>query len=333
MGTLLDIENMRIEISTQFGVVKAVRGVSFSLMENETLAIVGESGSGKSITVKGVMRLLPPKGRIVEGNVSYGGRDLASCSERQMRGIRGSDISMIFQDPMTSLNPTMTAGKQILEVLKQHRSNLSGAAMKDRAIELLSLVGIANPERRYGQYPHQLSGGMRQRIVIAIALACDPKILIADEPTTALDVTIQAQIIDLMRELQRKIGMSIILITHNLGVVAHIADRVAVMYGGKIVEVGGVREVFYEAGHPYTRGLLESMPGARPKGQRLASIPGTPPDLMSPPPGCPFAARCPDTMLVCQRFMPESSGPSRRRMARPAGCTTPGPDHRPRGPR
>ena len=235
MGKILEVKNLTIHIKTHKGVVQAVRGVDFYLNEQETLAVVGESGSGKSITMKGVMGILPKNGKVVDGTVMFQGNDLTKYTERQMQQVRGSEIAMIFQDPMTSLNPTMKVGKQIEEMLKEHRKEMSKADRKARAIELLSLVGISNPEARYDQYPHQLSGGMRQRVVIAIALACDPKVLIADEPTTALDVTIQAQILDLMRDLQKKIKTSIIIITHNLGVVANIADRVAVMYGGKLV--------------------------------------------------------------------------------------------------
>ena len=235
----------------------------------------------------------------------FQGNDLTKYSERQMQQVRGSEIAMIFQDPMTSLNPTMKVGKQIEEMLKEHRKEMSQADRKTRAIELLSLVGISNPEARYDQYPHQLSGGMRQRVVIAIALACDPKVLIADEPTTALDVTIQAQILDLMRDLQKKIKTSIIIITHNLGVVANIADRVAVMYGGKLVETGDVEDIFHNPCHEYTKGLLRSIPKAHEKGGELQAIPGTPPDLMEPPVGCPFAARCKETMIVCQKYMPD----------------------------
>jgi len=305
MSKLLEVENLTIHIQTQHGAVQATRGVNFSLDRGETLAIVGESGSGKSITVKGIMGLLPTNGEIVEGSVHLEGKNLADFSERQMQQIRGCDISMIFQDPMTSLNPTMTVGKQIMEVLHEHRRNLSKKELKAKAIEQIELVGISNPETRFGQYPHQLSGGMRQRVVIAIALACSPKILIADEPTTALDVTIQAQILDLMKDLQSKIDTSIIIITHNLGVVANIANRVAVMYGGKLVETGSVRELFYNTAHPYTKGLLASIPKLHEHEQELYSISGTPPDLMDPPKGCPFAARCEGTMKVCQEYMPE----------------------------
>lgn len=305
MSRLLEVNQLRVQIETQHGTVLAVRGVSFHLDEQETLAIVGESGSGKSISVKSIMGLLPKNGKIVEGSILLEGKDLVKYSERQMQSVRGSDISMIFQDPMTSLNPTMTIGKQIVEVLKEHRKDMSKAQMKERALELISLVGISNPEARFDQYPHQLSGGMRQRVVIAVALACDPRILIADEPTTALDVTIQAQILDLMRDLQKKIKTSIIIITHNLGVVANIADRVAVMYGGQLVETADVRDLFYETAHPYTKGLLASIPKASEKGSELTAIPGTPPDLMEPPKGCPFAARCTKTMEVCRQYPPE----------------------------
>jgi len=305
MSKLLEVENLKINIQTQHGAVQAVRGVSFSLERGETLAIVGESGSGKSITAKGIMGLLPNNGKIVDGFVKLEGQNLADLSERQMQQIRGCDISMIFQDPMTSLNPTMTVGKQIMEVLHEHRRELPADKLKQKAIEQIGLVGISNPETRFSQYPHQLSGGMRQRVIIAIALACSPKILIADEPTTALDVTIQAQILNLMKDLQGKIDTSIIIITHNLGVVANIANRVAVMYGGKLVETGSVRELFYHTSHPYTQGLLSSIPKLHEHEQQLSSIPGTPPDLMNPPKGCPFAARCESTMKVCQEYMPD----------------------------
>ena len=244
MGKILEVKNLTVHIKTHKGVVQAVRGVDFYLNEQETLAVVGESGSGKSITMKGVMGILPKNGKVVEGSVMFQGNDLTKYSERQMQQVRGSEIAMIFQDPMTSLNPVTRVGDQIAEVILLHHKEMSKADRKARAIELLSLVGISNPEARYDQYPHQLSGGMRQRVVIAIALACDPKVLIADEPTTALDVTIQAQILDLMRDLQKKIKTSIIIITHNLGVVANIADRVAVMYGGKLVETGDVEDIF-----------------------------------------------------------------------------------------
>lgn len=303
MSDVLNVSDLTIDIRTQKGIVHAVRGVSLVLHEQETLALVGESGCGKSMTMKGVMGILPANGKVTKGSVLFGGQDLTKLSEHRMQQIRGSEIAMIFQDPMTSLNPTMKVGKQIEEMLKKHRKDMNAAARRERAVELLDLVGISNPQTRYEQYPHQLSGGMRQRVVIAIALACDPKILIADEPTTALDVTIQAQILDLMRELQKKIRTSIIIITHNLGVVANIADRVAVMYGGKIVESADVEELFFHPCHEYTKALLQSIPREHQK-ERLKSIPGTPPDLMDPPKGCPFAARCEETMYICKERMP-----------------------------
>lgn len=305
MGKILEVKNLTVHIKTHKGVVQAVRGVDFYLNEQETLAVVGESGSGKSITMKGVMGILPKNGKVVEGSVMFQGNDLTKYSERQMQQVRGSEIAMIFQDPMTSLNPTMKVGKQIEEMLKEHRKEMSKADRKARAIELLSLVGISNPEARYDQYPHQLSGGMRQRVVIAIALACDPKVLIADEPTTALDVTIQAQILDLMKDLQKKTGMGIIFITHNLGVVADICDKVSVMYAGKIVEQGLVDDIFYEPAHPYTKGLLRSMPRVDAESyERLIPIEGTPVDMLNPPEGCPFAPRCEHCMKICLKKMP-----------------------------
>lgn len=302
---ILDVKNLKIDFHTYAGEVKAIRDVSFHLDEGETLAIVGESGSGKSVTTRSIIGLLAKNSQIMGGQILFHGKDLLKISEKEWQQIRGNQIAMIFQDPMTSLNPTMKIGKQIEEMLKEHRKDMSKADRKARAIELLSLVGISNPEARYDQYPHQLSGGMRQRVVIAIALACDPKVLIADEPTTALDVTIQAQILDLMRDLQKKIKTSIIIITHNLGVVANIADRVAVMYGGKLVETGDVADIFHNPCHEYTKGLLRSIPKAHEKGGELQAIPGTPPDLMDPPKGCPFAARCQETMIVCREYMPD----------------------------
>jgi len=303
---ILEVHDLEIRYVTDEETVQAVNDITFSLERGESIGLVGETGAGKTTTALGIMGLVPdPPGEIVKGSILFEGEDLLKLSEKQMRRIRGGKISMIFQDPMTSLNPTMKVGKQIEEMLKEHRKEMSKADRKTRAIELLSLVGISNPEARYDQYPHQLSGGMRQRVVIAIALACDPKVLIADEPTTALDVTIQAQILDLMRDLQKKIKTSIIIITHNLGVVANIADRVAVMYGGKLVETGDVEDIFHNPCHEYTKGLLRSIPKAHEKGGELQAIPGTPPDLMEPPVGCPFAARCKETMIVCQKYMPD----------------------------
>lgn len=289
---VLEVRNLKVSFDINAGEVQAVRGVDFHLDKAETLAIVGESGSGKSVTTKAIMRLLPtPPSRIKEGQILFDGKDLATLSEKEMQKVRGKDISMIFQDPMTSLNPTMKIGKQVMEPLIKHQG-LSKADAKARALDILNLVGLPNAEKRFNNYPHQFSGGQRQRIVIATALACDPKILIADEPTTALDVTIQAQILELMKDLQKKIDTSIIFITHDLGVVANIADRVAVMYGGQIVETGTVDEIFYSPKHPYTWGLLSSMPSLdTSQDTELRAIPGTPPDLIKPPVGDAFARR------------------------------------------
>ncbi|KZZ83720.1 ABC transporter ATP-binding protein [Bacillus sp. SJS] len=298
MEKVLEVKDLEISFHTFGGEVQAIRNVSFDLYKGETLAIVGESGSGKSVTTKSIMRLLPESNsEIKNGSILFEGKDLTKLKDKQMQKIRGKDISMIFQDPMTSLNPTMTVGKQIMEPIIRHQ-NLSRGEAKRRAIDLLKLVGIPMPEERFKQYPHQFSGGMRQRVVIAIALACNPKVLIADEPTTALDVTIQAQILDLMKELQKKIDTSIIFITHDLGVVANVADRVAVMYGGKIVEYGTADEIFYNPKHPYTWGLISSMPDLDSKEDELFSIPGTPPDLLAPPKGDAFAARNPFALKI-----------------------------------
>ncbi|MBA4542088.1 ABC transporter ATP-binding protein [Thermoactinomyces daqus] len=306
MSKLLEVRDLHVSFKTYNGEVKAVRGVTFDLEKGETLAIVGESGCGKSVTSQTIMRLIPnPPGFIKEGEILFEGDDLAKATEKQMEKIRGKEIAMIFQDPMTSLNPTMTVGAQIIEGLVRHQK-MSKAEARNKAIEMLRLVGIPSPESRLAQYPHQFSGGMRQRAMIAIALACQPKILIADEPTTALDVTIQAQIIDLMKELQKKTGTAIILITHDLGVVADIADRVVVMYAGIVIETGKLDEIFYNPRHPYTWGLLGSMPRLDLRSdQKLLPIPGSPPDLISPPKGCPFAARCKYAMKICKEQMPE----------------------------
>lgn len=302
---ILEVNNLSVSFKTYGGEVQAIRDVSFDLHEGETLAIVGESGSGKSVTVQSIMRLIAmPPGFIKGGEVLMDGDDLVQKSEKQMESIRGKDMGMIFQDPMTSLNPTMRIGQQITEGLMKHQK-LSKSAAEERGVELLKLVGIPNPERRIKQYPHEFSGGMRQRAMIAIALSCNPKILIADEPTTALDVTIQAQILDLLREIQKETKTAIILITHDLGVVANAASRVAVMYGGKIVETGTSDDIFYHSKHPYTWGLLGSMPKLDNEDEALKSIPGSPPDLKDPPKGCPFAARCPYAMKVCNEIMPD----------------------------
>ncbi|MDF1507026.1 ABC transporter ATP-binding protein [Robertmurraya sp. DFI.2.37] len=290
MDTLLEVNNLHVSFKTYAGKVQAVRGVNLFLKKGETLAIVGESGSGKSVTSKSIMKLFPSNSAIIEeGEILFDGANIINYTEKQMEKIRGSEIAMIFQDPMTALNPTMTIGKQIMESVITHQK-LNKEQAFHRAIELLKLVGIPNAEARVKQYPHQFSGGMRQRVVIAIALASNPKVLIADEPTTALDVTIQAQILDLMREIQEKMNTAIIIITHDLGVVANIADRVAVMYAGKIVETGTVEEVFYNPQHAYTWGLLGSMPNMESK-EELIAIPGTPPDLINPPKGDAFAER------------------------------------------
>ncbi len=295
---ILQVKDLNISFHTFAGEVKAIRGVSFDLLKGETLAIVGESGSGKSVTTKSIMRLLPEhNSEIKGGEILFEGKDLTKLNDKQMQKIRGKEISMIFQDPMTSLNPTMKIGNQIMEPLIKHQ-NMSKHAARQRAIELLKLVGIPKPEIRIDQYPHQFSGGMRQRVVIAIALACNPKVLIADEPTTALDVTIQAQILELMKDLQKKIDTSIIFITHDLGVVANVADRVAVMYGGKIVEIGTADEIFYNPQHPYTWGLISSMPDMDTDDEELYSIPGTPPDLLEPPKGDAFAPRNPYVLKI-----------------------------------
>ncbi|SDJ87055.1 ABC transporter ATP-binding protein [Sediminibacillus albus] len=291
MENILEVKDLHISFDTFGGEVKAVRGVSFDLKKGETLAIVGESGSGKSVTTRALARLIPsPPGRIKEGEILFDGKDLAKLKENDMQKIRGKDISTIFQDPMTSLNPTMKIGNQIMEGLIKHQK-MSKSQAKKRAVELLELVGLPNPTERIDQYPHQFSGGQRQRVVIAIALACNPKILIADEPTTALDVTIQAQILELMKDIQKKTDSSIIFITHDLGVVANVADRVAVMYAGKIVEIGTVDEIFYNPKHPYTWGLLGSMPTLDNTGDDLIAIPGSPPDMLKPPKGDAFAPR------------------------------------------
>lgn len=305
MEKILQVQDVHVSFKTFGGEVKAVRGVSFDLYKGETLAIVGESGCGKSVTSQSIMGLIPEQsGRVHNGSILFNGRDLAKLSDKQMRSIRGVDISMIFQDPMTALNPTLTIGTQLCEGIMHHKG-ISKPKARLKALEMLKLVGIPSPETRLKQYPHEFSGGMRQRIVIAMALICEPKVLIADEPTTALDVTIQAQILELFKEIQQKTGVSIILITHDLGVVASVADRVAVMYGGKIVEEGDRRDIFYRPQHPYTQGLLHSVPRLDKVNKELVPIPGTPPDLFSPPVGCSFAARCPHAMLVCEKMYPQ----------------------------
>ncbi|MFC4023468.1 ABC transporter ATP-binding protein [Oceanobacillus longus] len=291
MSKLLEVKDLNVSFNTYNGEVQAVRGVNFDLNKGETLAIVGESGSGKSVTSLSLMQLLPkPHGYVKSGQILFEGEDIVTKSSSAMQKIRGKDISMVFQDPMSALNPTMKIGNQIMEGLIKHQGmNRSNA--KKKALELLELVGIPKAESKMSQYPHQFSGGMRQRVVVAIALACNPKILIADEPTTALDVTIQAQILELMKDIQKQTESAIIFITHDLGVVANVADRVAVMYAGKIVEIGTTDDIFYNAKHPYTWGLLGSMPTLENDGEDLFAIPGSPPNMLNPPKGDAFAPR------------------------------------------
>ncbi|MFB5673852.1 ABC transporter ATP-binding protein [Paenibacillus terreus] len=303
---LVEVENLQVSFKTYGGTVQAVRGVNLTLHKGETLAIVGESGSGKSVTARSLMKLLPLHTSVIgqESSIRYKGREITGLSEKEMRALRGSEIAMIFQDAMTALNPTITIGEQIMEGIIRHQK-LSRTEARRQALEMLQLVGIRDPEARMKQHLHQFSGGMRQRIMIAIAAICNPSVLIADEPTTALDVTIQAQILDLFKMLQQKTGVSIIIITHDLGVVASIADRVNVMYAGRVVESGTVRDIFYNPQHPYTSGLLGSMPRLdRSRKEPLQAIPGTPPDLFAPPRGCAFAARCSCAMEVCASYQP-----------------------------
>ena len=301
---LLEIKDEKLSFFTPAGEVKALNGVSFSMNEGEVLGIVGESGSGKSVTAYSIMGLAAYPGKLIGGTIYFNGHQIEKMSEKEMRKIRGNEVSIIFQDPMTSLNPVYTIGNQITEVIRLHTGKSKKEAY-DRAKELLELVGINEPTKRLKQYPHELSGGMRQRVMIAIALACEPKLLIADEPTTALDVTIQAQILELMQELRQKLGMSIIMITHDLGVVASMCERIAVMYAGHIVEYGTADEIFYEPKHEYTKGLINSIPKLSAQEiERLVPIEGQPVDLLNPPAGCPFAPRCANCMKICLREMP-----------------------------
>ena len=301
---LLEIKDEKLSFFTPAGEVKALNGVSFSMNEGEVLGIVGESGSGKSVTAYSIMGLTAYPGKLIGGTIYFNGHQIEKMSEKEMRKIRGNEVSIIFQDPMTSLNPVYTIGNQITEVIRLHTGKSKKEAY-DRAKELLELVGINEPTKRLKQYPHELSGGMRQRVMIAIALACEPKLLIADEPTTALDVTIQAQILELMQELRQKLGMSIIMITHDLGVVASMCERIAVMYAGHIVEYGTADEIVYEPKHEYTKGLINSIPKLSAQEiERLVPIEGQPVDLLNPPAGCPFAPRCANCMKICLREMP-----------------------------
>ena len=303
---MLEVKGMRTSFFTHVGEVEAIRGVDFYLDKGEAVGIVGESGSGKSVTSLSVMRLLQFPGKLTGGEVFFDGEDLAKKSDKEMQTIRGNEISMIFQDPMTSLNPVFTIGNQIMEAIIKHQK-MSKDQARQKAIEMLKLVGIPSPEKRIDQYPHEFSGGMRQRAMIAMALSCEPKLLIADEPTTALDVTIQAQILELMKDLKDRLNTSIILITHDLGVVADVCTRIIVMYGGLIMEEGTTEEIFYKPQHPYTLGLMRSIPKMSDKEnkERLIPIDGTPPDLLKPPAGCPFAPRCDHAMKICMTQMPE----------------------------
>lgn len=311
---LLEVKNLRTNFATGGGIVQAVRGVSLYVDAGEFIGIIGESGCGKSVSMMSVMQLLADNAAVRADAILFDGMDLQKQSRKQMRKLLGSSIGMIFQDPMTSLNPLYTIGNQLMEPLRQHQ-RMKRAAARARALEMLRLVGINEPEKRLKQYPHELSGGMRQRVMIAIAMCCTPKLLIADEPTTALDVTIQAQIMELMAELKDRFSTATILITHDLGVIASVCSRVMVMYGGKIMEEGSVEDIFYAPGHPYTEGLLRSVPGdGSGSREKLIPIPGSPPDLMNPLVGCPFAARCPKAMRICS-------------MA-PAELTELGPNHR-----
>ncbi|MDR2520290.1 MAG: ABC transporter ATP-binding protein [Eubacteriaceae bacterium] len=303
MGALLEVSDLQTTFFTKSGEVKAVNGVSFALNEGKTLGIVGESGSGKSVTAYSVLQILADPGKIVGGSVKFRGKELVGSGKRAISKIRGNNISIVFQDPMTSLNPVYTIGNQIMEAVLLHTESSKEGARK-RAEEMLSLVGINDPKRRLKQYPHELSGGMRQRAMIAMAIACEPDILIADEPTTALDVTIQAQILELMEELQHRLGMAIVMITHDLGVVAGMCDEVIVMYAGRIVERGTAEEVFYSASHEYTKGLLRSIPSAAKEKGRLVPIAGSPVDLLAPPKGCAFAPRCAEAMKICLAEVP-----------------------------
>ena len=304
MGKLLEVKNLETSFKTNVGEVHSVRGVSFHLDQGEALGIVGESGCGKSVTMMSIMRLIDSNGRIVNGEIVFDGKDISKIKDSEMNSIRGNDIGMIFQDPMTSLNPVFTIGDQLMEPLLKHKGMSKEQARKE-AIEMLGLVGIPSPEKRMKQYPHEFSGGMRQRAMIAMSLICKPKLIIADEPTTALDVTIQAQILDLMKDLKNKLNTSIILITHDLGVVADLCSRINVMYGGIVVETGTTEDIFYRGKHPYTWGLLGSVPNPKETTkEKLKPIEGQPPDLLKPPVGCPFAARCDYAMKICIEKQP-----------------------------
>ena len=304
-NNLLEIKDLKVSFFTPAGEVKAVDGISYEVRHDETMGIVGESGSGKSVEAYSIIGLLQPPGKVINGEILFEGEDVLKYDEDQMREFRGNKVSMIFQNPMTCMNPVYTIGDQLTEALICHNKDVSKQEAKEKAIEMLALVGINNPDKRFNQYPHELSGGMRQRVMIAMALICSPKLLIADEPTTALDVTIQAQIIELMKDIQEKTDMSIIFITHNLGVVAEICDRVTVMYAGHIVEQGNVNDIFYKPMHPYTKGLLKSMPRVDVlEKERLIPIEGTVIDMLNPPEGCSFGPRCENCMKICLKKKP-----------------------------
>ena len=305
MTKLLEVKNLTTQFFTTSGVVQAVDNVSFDIDEGETVAVVGESGCGKSVSALSILRLIPwPPGKIVGGSIHFGGKDLLALSDEEIRRIRGREISMVFQEPMTSLNPVLSIGLQLTETM-EHHLGISNTEAHQKAVELLGMVGISEPERRLSQYPHHLSGGMRQRVMIALALSCEPKLIIADEPTTALDVTIQAQILELMKNLTKQMGVALIVITHNLGVVARYADRVNVMYAGKLVEMGQAREIYHDPHHPYTLGLLASVPRMdQPRGTRLIPIDGQPPDLTLLDSGCAFRPRCRFAVDQCATEIP-----------------------------
>ena len=300
---ILSVQNLHTSFHTDKGEVKAVNGVTFNLEKGKILGIVGESGSGKSVTAYSIMRILEKNGRITEGKILYKGQDIAEFYEKQMREFRGKCCSIIFQDPMTSLNPVFTVGNQLREAIELH-TDRKGKEAEARAIEMLTLVGVNEPEKRVKQYPYELSGGMRQRVMIAMALACEPDILIADEPTTALDVTIQAQILELMQSLQKKLGMAIIMVTHDLGVIADMCDEIIVMYGGRVCERGTAEDIFYRPHHEYTKGLLRSIPNVDRIGEKLIPIPGTPINLLNMPKGCAFCPRCEEAMKICIEEQP-----------------------------
>ena len=300
---ILSVQNLHTSFHTDKGEVKAVNGVTFNLEKGKILGIVGESGSGKSVTAYSIMRILEKNGRITEGKILYKGQDIAEFSEKQMREFRGKCCSIIFQDPMTSLNPVFTVGNQLKEAIELH-TDRKGKEAEARAIEMLTLVGVNEPEKRVKQYPYEVSGGMRQRVMIAMALACEPDILIADEPTTALDVTIQAQILELMQSLQKKLGMAIIMVTHDLGVIADMCDEIIVMYGGRVCERGTAEDIFYRPHHEYTKGLLRSIPNVDRIGEKLIPIPGTPINLLNMPKGCAFCPRCEEAMKICIEEQP-----------------------------